>query len=535
MEDEMIFDLEELETEETLLIRDTRRAIFQEWSGLRSGTQRVWGDMGAYTSQLMKQDTGKQRVFSDEDVLLSYPSMYVKSNYVPGYYNRYAGRAPEVVERILDLEFDTVRARSCLKHPIELREEKLEVAEDDVQQDRVQLYMQELRLGKVGHMMDVGIYDTSDKHFRAIDTRVGELVSVMRSIPLDVVVHAPGDGVGACALASRVTGHVVVSSEPSPIGERAREIGLIQHKWTIQEHIEQYPKGFYLLSHLHRFVDIDQLVKDNNLEVLIFDRNFTRVANCEFVDEFSLIQTNSDRVKVVQYLVQPARLPDISTMAIEKMRSDDEYVAQHLCRMGKYDPQSKLVAVRDRTKVVTGEEFMMMERKIANKIMTRSGTYVIDHGMATFIQYGKNYVCRPGVSQVVSTSERVMSVLSSDYDIGSLNYFRVIVPFNPCFIRKAYSGLELKLVELVSCTEVNDRYYDAVFRVRQGEHDTLRNVEILDQEEVDAQEAILNTERKAPVIIHHKVKDARKNKDHQVSVYAAGTKKKKRHRPTRYK
>lgn len=274
------------------------------------------------------------------------------------------------VGRLLDMKFDTImrkspelipRLQAEVRGSIVVEEAPLK-EEVEPESDDVESYLVDLRHGKVEYMMGE-IYDTPESHYKAINSRVGELVSILSGVPLDIVVHAPGDGIGVVALACRILNRPCVSSEPNMLGSRARKLGLIQQSWTITEHMTNYPTEFYVFSHLCRFVDSSVY---KTVKCVVYDQERYVAPEFELLHWSGVLVTNDIRVERRSYIVHYSRMPDITHQNIT-LSTQLESVKRELIIQGVYDPESKIEAVPDKTYVVTGSEYVLVERRVADR------------------------------------------------------------------------------------------------------------------------------------------------------------------------
>lgn len=322
------------------------------------------------------------------------------------------------------------------------------VSEVPVEIDTLEKYIVDLSHGKVSYMMGE-IYDTPESHYKAYNSRIGEIISIIAIIPEDVVVHAPGDGIGVVAIAGRLLGRTVISSEPSGIGKRAVDLGLMQGQWSFDEHVKRYPKGFYLLSHLARFVDPK---KFESLEAVVYDQVKLSLAGFRSLHWSGVLTTNSKLIQEETVVVHMSRVPDVSHTGV-RLSTADPYIQSELEMQGVYDPTSRVRAVYDKTQVLTGEEYVLMERRVASAITNRPGATITSQGVTTYVSGGDNRVYTPDMMKCLRPQTST-TTLDQSFDLCGLQYARVIVGFNPSRLQFAHSNGVLIRVEVMSVDDV---------------------------------------------------------------------------------
>jgi len=336
-------------------------------------------------------------------------------------------------------EFDTYR---------NVRREESVVDEivDEIE-DSVDEYLISLRKTEITSKMS-DIYDDIDGHYRAFDQRIGEMVSIIQGVPDGVVIHAPGDGIGVVSLACYILQRDCVTSEPSGVGARAVKLGLIKHAWTAQEHLIRHPKAFYIFSHLSRFVHIDY----ENYVGIVYDQACSSIRGYRALHWTGVLQTNSPDVEEKAYVVAYVRCPNIQFQN-KRLSATDDYMIAELKHQQVYDADAPLVAVRDKTCVKTGEEYVLMERRVASAITSRMGATVIKDGVANFINSDKVRIYCDDFMQTMTGHEST-TVLDSRYDMSGYQYVRVILPFYPNRVRYAYSNKAVVPVSLLLVNEI---------------------------------------------------------------------------------
>jgi len=395
---------------------------------------------------------------SDKEFITAYLALYVDRVYVPGFYHSLNAKYPDFQKAVimLDARFDQVfpRVQNSVDKPeeIQMRDEDSTKCTLD---DNVNKYINELRLSASSFMMG-DIYSDYRNHYKAYNNRVGEMVSIVKLVSNDVVIHAPGDGVGVVALACRILGRVCISTEPNDICYKALNIGLIASQCDIDQHISKYGKdGIYVLSNLSRFINLPRYA--SQLKAIIYDVSRHRYPGYTLLDDNGVLQTNYPEVVSMdqsRIVVQEVRSPDISTIVGPKLRAknDDEIIIMELERSGKYDKKSEYEAVLTRMDVVTGFEFILADRKFANAQPYREGVIQSNGGFIHRRTEGVNTVYSPSGMTKVTYSSIVNSggILSKEYDMGMHNVVQCELNFFPGRIRFAYSLGNVVPVEVVT-------------------------------------------------------------------------------------
>lgn len=320
--------------------------------------------------------------------------------------------------------------------------------------DTVEDYLRDLRHGRVEYMMGE-IYDTPESHYKAINSRVGELVSIISGIPEEEVIHAPGDGIGAVALACRILDRPYVSSEPNDLGQRARKLGIIHESWTLTEHMIRHPTAYYVFSHLSRFVDVSVY---SSVKCVVYDQERYTAPGFEKLHWSGVLMTNDSRVLRKAYIVHYSRMPDITHQAV-KLNTMIESVRQELEIQGKFDPESEIMAVPDKTYVLTGKEYVLAERRVAKDFTTRPGSTITESGETNFISAGESRVYLPRSMRLVPP-KLTTTLLDHSYDLAGCEYVRVMLPFRPDRLTHAFSRDIVVRVSVLSVSEVYHTYDD---------------------------------------------------------------------------
>jgi len=395
---------------------------------------------------------------SDKDFITAYSALYVDRVYVPGFYHSLSIKYPDFQKAVimLDARFDQVFPR-VQNSVSELREAEIE-DEDSVNgalDESVDVYINELRLSASSFMMG-DIYSDYRNHYKAYNNRVGEMVSIVRLISDDVVIHAPGDGVGVVALACRILNRVCISTEPNDICYRALNIGLVASQCDIDQHISKYGvDGIYILSNLSRFIDLPRYA--SQLKSIIYDVARRRYPGYTLLDDNGVLQTNYPEVVSMdqsRVVVQEVRSPDISTIVGPKLRAknNDEIIIMELERSGKYDKNSEYEAVLTRMDVVTGFEFILADRKFANAQPYRDGVIQTKGGFIHRRTEGVNMVYSPSGMKKITYSSFASNTttLSKEFDIGMRNVVQCELNFYPGRVRFAHSLGNVVPVEVVT-------------------------------------------------------------------------------------
>jgi len=317
--------------------------------------------------------------------LAAYAAMFSESEYEPGFYKSFVahmrtrGRAATQVLLNLDLQFQQINLDVTIPHVRRLRDplgfqavpdgstwDKMSDAyyqQGDLEK-RVSVYVQFLEGASVSMMMD-DIYGDPLNHYRAVNERIGTMISIVRDLPEDAILYFPGDGIGVGAIASIILGREYYSSEINRVGELAIRLGIIQSREDNESlKARMRPQDILICSNLSRFVDVPSYVEKVQ-NVVVFDAARRLYPGFRSVSVDHLLSTTIDSWRPSALAYPRATLRPIDTMAIPAMTSQDPVVVSELKHNGKFDPMSQHEAVMTQRDVVTGSEFILEERRIA--------------------------------------------------------------------------------------------------------------------------------------------------------------------------
>lgn len=405
-------------------------------------------------------------VITPVDFLRIYLAMYAEVVITPGTTRLCFSCISEATPRIMDMKFDTLIARdpsllttaqTILDESQQVKQSSVEpskpkevevVSEDTADVDSLFSYLVKLSHGSIEYMMG-DIYDKEDNHYKAYNARIGELITIIKAVPPEWEIHAPGDGIGVVSIACRLLKRKYVSSECNGVGNEAVKVGIITHSWDFDTHLSKYPTAFYIFSHLGRFVDYTKM---SSVRCIIYDQMKLTLPGFRHLHYSGVLSTNCIEIKSGPFIVHYTRYPDITRMNI-KLNTREETIKHELEVQGVYDPSSTVMAVEDKTRVVSGHEYVMSERRVASKLTSKTGSTVTQEGYTTYIAGETTRVYLPDKMVTVNT-ERDVTTLDSTYDLQGLILSKVIVPFHPGRLRYAYSNRAIVPVIVLGFQEV---------------------------------------------------------------------------------
>jgi hypothetical protein len=440
-------------------------------------------DLGRFR-ELLQQDVQTSvswREVTEAAFLCCYASLYCEGmSLVPGFF--FSVNQEYKTDRrsltAMDFRFDQEYLQwSREKVMVEAKVVEREVDDHAPVQDLeslVKQYLQEFQSSSVNSMM-ADVYEDDMKHYRAFNQRLGEMISIVQQIPERFEIHAPGDGIGVVSISCILLGRRYVSSEPADIGKRALILGIIKMKLDLDQHIEFFKKDdhedkVFLFSHLSRFVDMfkySQMVKS-----VIYDNADDRYRGYRYLDEHKKVQTNIEDMPMLteSYLTSRRDIRGFSDMGLEPMNSGgNEVVSVILSENNCLDEMSQIKAVYDRTKVITGKEFVLTDRKIAETHSSRLNSYEISDGYVRRASNLRTYrLTSTSVERLegLTTRQEGVRVLSKDYDLKGRLVSHFKLPFKPQHIRFAYSrGYKVPVKVYTMSYDLTDSMWRATIRI----------------------------------------------------------------------
>lgn len=324
---------------------------------------------------------------------------------------------------------------------------------------RVELYLRHLRGGRRSHMMD-DIYDDELLHFRAYEERLAEMLSIIKSTTEEVI-HIPGDGIGVGAIAGRMLGRQVISSEPHGIGELARRLSIINNPWTVEQHVAAYPQGTYVFSNLSRFVDMPSL--SQKVRAIIYDVNIV------LYPYYSKVNTQGTILQNHPIMSGPALVPyqsvrPIDEMLILPMKPVDEKTRIQLENNSKLDESSEITASITVSEAESNS-FILSQRKFLQDPPRRPGEVQVLDGFVNSYEEGVHKVYnKRGFETRADRPYHLMTVLSEKYDLKGRKEMYIEVKFDPSRLKFAYDLGRLRAIEPLYVNKRFDSYYEVTIR-----------------------------------------------------------------------
>lgn len=314
---------------------------------------------------------------------------------------------------------------------------------------RSEIYITHLRMASKNRMMD-DIYEDELNHYRALEQRIAEMVSII-SKTTEEVLHFPGDGIGVGSLAASMLGRKYVSSEPNGIGELARRLGIITRDWPIEQHIASYPEATYVLSNLSRFMDMAKM--SQQVRAIIYDVSMTQYPHYSKIDEQGVL-TQNHPIMSAPALIPTQSVRPIDEMLIPNLKPVDDKTRVHLIQNNKLEETSSVTAS------VTVQEaepnsFVLSMRKYLHAPARRYGEVQVLDG---FVNHYEETVHRVYNNKGFRTSAdrpyKLQTILSSEYDLKGRKQMLVRVKFNPSRLKWAYNFGRIRSVEPLNIEKV---------------------------------------------------------------------------------
>jgi len=452
---------------------------------------RSYSDPEARLEQLGRTDVEgvhwREQVKNPELFVAAYRAQFSEVEYLPGFYKsfidewRLKGESRRHLVHLLDMMFAQLKLADVKVYvpPPKARDPlgfdgpvdgsdwsgmSKEYYLQGTLERRVCLYRNYMIGATSSFMMDP-IYDDCLLHYRAMEVRVAEMMSIIRDIPDSYELVFPGDGVGVGSIASVVLERRYVSAEPNRIGELANFLGLISSRMEGAIEPKKDQAQVLILSNLSRFVDLECLMRGYR-NIIVYDATRVLMEGFSSVSsDFTLSTTMLDyRPKTLALQREYQR--SYESMRIPKMTSSDPVVIQSLILNQKHDPLSKYRAVANMRDVVDGSEFVLSERRLARDPPRKEGAFSYENGMLNYYDYRTHKVFQEdGFYTKKSSAYQSTTTLSNDYDIMGLLTFRVILHFSCWHLDSAYSEQALVQIILVYMVRDGPEEWEAVYRV----------------------------------------------------------------------
>lgn len=376
-------------------------------------------------------------------------------------------------------------------------------------------------LGATSSFMMDPIYDDCLLHYRAMEVRVSEMISIIRDLPETYELVFPGDGIGVGSIASIILERRYVSSEPNRIGALARLMGIITDDQAGGISPKPDQAQVLILSNLSRFANLEEMMHGyRNIIILDASRLLLEGFHPLLLD--GTLSTTMYDYRPQTLATQREYQRSYEQMRIPHMTSRDPVVIQSLQLNKKHDPLSEIIAVSSIRDATSGSDFVISERRYAKDAPRRPGSFSFKDGMVNYYDHRTHKVfTEDGYYTVNSKKYQSRTILNSEYDLMGLMTFQISLPFSIWHLEQAYSMGVLVPIELAHMVQDGPEVWHAVFRV------TTPNLSNLDAREIDFNrtqdyrqiERVLHRQGvKARIKEHHRQQSAKeKTRDPELS------------------